>query len=255
MIVRFHDRALVLRRIPFQEASLVVHLLTRAQGARSVIARGVRKRKGPERASLAGFHTIDVRGYCRSACALGTLVHADIVRGRHRLRETPLALAAAQVIQEMLYRYVPQGAPHIDLFDHAETILDRLDAGQDPLALLAFMQGVTLRAIGYGWRVDCCVGCGGTAALGYFSVRRAQTVCQPCGQPYADHIPALDDDERRVMAAAGWSDDFSRLAPGQRLNLFHIGSRCLSRFGGHILDAERLFHQLLDARPPPNLPA
>ncbi|MBF0154014.1 MAG: DNA repair protein RecO [Magnetococcales bacterium] len=253
--MKFHDRALVLRRIPFQESSLVIHFFTRERGSQSLIARGIRSRKGPERATLAGFHTINIQGYCRSPQTLGTLLQTDIVHGRHRVREIPLAMAAAQVIQEMLYRHVPQGDAHTSLFDQVESALDQLDIGQNPLALLISMQGVTLRAIGYGWRTDACAGCGCEEALVYFSVRRAQTVCHACGLPYAKHLFSINAVERQAMTSLTLPNGLALLSPEEQLNLFRISSACFLRFGGYPIDSERYFRHLMGMEAQPNPPS
>ncbi|MBF0175357.1 MAG: DNA repair protein RecO [Magnetococcales bacterium] len=246
------DQALVLRRIPFQETSLVIHYFSRERGTQSVLARGIRSRKGSERAALAGFHTINILGHFHPAHALGTLLQTDIVRGRHSLREIPLAMASAQVIQEMIYRFLPPGDPHPELFDLTETVLDQLDAKQSPLALLAFIQGVTLRTIGYGWRTDSCAGCGHTEPLTFFSVRRAQTVCQTCGLPYTRHIFSISPAEHHAMATLDWPNGFAPLSPEEHINLFRISSAGLTRFGGRLLDAERHFRHLIGLEPLPD---
>ncbi|MBF0136618.1 MAG: DNA repair protein RecO [Magnetococcus sp. DMHC-1] len=243
--MQFRDLALVLRRTPYRDTSLVIHYLARDRGVQSVVARGIRTRKGAERATLAGFHTVNLLGVSRQSQTMGTLTQAEIIRGRHHLREVPLAMVAAQVIQEIIYRSIPPGAPHPEYFDQVETILDQLDTDQDPLGILAFFQGVTLRETGYGWRTDICVGCATDTQLAYYSVRQAQTVCQACGAPHADHLFSLNAAERQAMTTLNWSDHFVPLTPAERLNLFRIGSACLKRFGGHALNAELHFYHLL----------
>ncbi|MBF0625454.1 MAG: DNA repair protein RecO [Magnetococcales bacterium] len=235
--MRIHDQGLVLRRTPYGEASLVVQFFTRGQGVLGVLARGIRGRKRPERAALAGFHDLDLWAGRRAPAALATLTGVEIARPRHRLGRDGRATAAAQVIQEVLVRLLPPGDPHHRLFQYTAAALDRLDAGAEALALLGWWQGWALRELGFGWRLDACAGCGGPVTGGYFSVRRAQGVCPACGAPYRERLVPLSPALEQAMARLEWPGAFDILSPGERSRLFGIGSAGLSRFGGRRLSA------------------
>jgi len=55
------DDALLLRRIPFSESSLICHFLTQKHGRISLMVRGARKAKSPFRAALAPLHDVHIR--------------------------------------------------------------------------------------------------------------------------------------------------------------------------------------------------
>ncbi|MBF0460752.1 MAG: DNA repair protein RecO [Magnetococcales bacterium] len=186
--MRCSDDALVLRRTPFRETSLLLHFFTRQDGLLTAVARGVRAHSrsatAVDRAALAGFHTVAVSRYARSAHALATVTAVEIKHPRHRLWREAAAVLAAQVVQEILYRFMAPLEPNPAVFELLEWAWDRLDAGAKPLAVLGICQGRLVRALGYGWRTDCCAGCGRTEALGYFSAKRGQVVCDRCAAPY-----------------------------------------------------------------------
>jgi len=54
------DDALLLRRIPFSESSLICHFLTKEHGRISLMVRGARKAKSPFRAALAPLYEVQI---------------------------------------------------------------------------------------------------------------------------------------------------------------------------------------------------
>ncbi|OSM04307.1 putative DNA replication and repair protein RecO [Magnetofaba australis IT-1] len=192
----------------------------------------------------------------RRAEALATLQQAEIDAARHRLWRDARAGAAAQVMLEQVWRQVGEGDPHPRLFDDLDMALARLDAGVDPLTVLAIWQGRLLRALGFGWRADRCVGCGAEASLAFFSLKRNQTVCQSCGAPYADRLLQLDPGAQLLMRNLPWplapeahaGDDVAPSGIGLAAqNLYDVGALLLQRHGRRPTRARGLFHDLLTA--------
>ncbi|MEO5366530.1 MAG: DNA repair protein RecO [Magnetococcus sp. WYHC-3] len=185
------DRALVLRRIPRGEGTLVVHLLGASCGRMHLVARGARTPKSPLRGSLAGFHTLAVTGRWHPARDLGVLQGADVVVPRHGLMTSSRGLPVAQLLQEMAWRVALPQDPQPALFTLIGAALDRLECGADALAVAAAALQQGLALAGFGWQLQRCVGCGREAAAGYFSRKRLGLVCPACGAPYARHLQAL----------------------------------------------------------------
>ncbi|HXH64131.1 MAG TPA: DNA repair protein RecO, partial [Mariprofundaceae bacterium] len=101
------DRALLLRRIPYGDSSLVIHLLTEHHGVLSLMARGARRAKSPLRAALEPLYALSV-AWRAGRTGMGTLT--DIERHEPLL---PPALAGAGLqlvaLAAALYR---EGDPH-----------------------------------------------------------------------------------------------------------------------------------------------
>ncbi|MEO5348295.1 MAG: DNA repair protein RecO [Magnetococcus sp. YQC-3] len=259
--MRCSDDALVLRRTPFRETSLLLHLFTRQEGVLTAIARGVRatgrSAPGMERAALASFHTLFVTRHARSAQALSTLTGVEIRHPRHGLLHRAAALLAAQLMQEICYRFLPPQEASPDLFALLEWAWDRLDEEADPLSVLGIFLGRMLRGLGYGWRSDCCAGCGRREALRYFSVKQGQVVCAPCAAPYAGPgarallpHPAqtlffLGDSLYAVVQQLEWTTDFISLPPEEKAVLYRIGMASLLRLGKAALLADPPFRQMI----------
>ncbi len=135
------------------------------------MARGIRKsgRKGSvRRGALAGFHSVNLESRSRSLVAMGTLTNVEITTARRNIPSSAAALSAAQVFLEVAYRFSVAGDPRPDFMQTIESSLDLLDAGAEPLDLLALSLGVLIRSVGYGWRTDECAGCRGGEQLTFF---------------------------------------------------------------------------------------
>lgn len=78
------DHALLLRRIPFSDTSLVCHFLTRQHGRVALMARGARRAKSPFRGALEPLYTLSIR-WRVGRTGMGTLV--DVERGARLLSE------------------------------------------------------------------------------------------------------------------------------------------------------------------------
>lgn len=243
--MRLYDDALVLRRTPFRETSLIIHFFTRNNGLLTALAKGVRVTTRHSRAALAGFHTVSIGRQSRSMDALGTLIQVDVLCSRNHLIHSSQGLMAAQVVQETLYRYMPPLDPRPEVFELVEWSLDQLDAGQDPLSVAAICQGRLLRGLGYGWRTDCCVGCGVTEALNYFSVRRGQMVCKLCAAPYIQRLFFVDENVLDVMRSLEWSADYMLLCPSKKEILYRMAMDSLYFFGKRPLLSDQSFRQML----------
>ncbi|MBF0400027.1 MAG: DNA repair protein RecO [Magnetococcales bacterium] len=259
--MRWSDDALVLRRTPFRETSLLLHFFSRRHGLLSALARGVRAggraAASMDRAALAGFHTVVMGCQARSVQALATLTAVEIKQPRHRLMHGAAALLAAQVIQEALYRFMAPGEPNPGVFELLEWAWDQLDGAQEPLAVLGICQARLVRALGYGWRTDCCVGCGGQEGLRYFSAKRGQVVCNRCAAPYVQPILTaeaaqagpwlffLGDHLYAILQQLEWTPGFVALSVADKAVLYRIGMACLVWLGRTPLLSDAPFRQIL----------
>jgi len=151
-MAEIRDRALLLRRIPYGDSSLVVHLLTEQHGVLSLMARGARRTKSPLRAVLEPLYALSV-AWRPGRSGMGTLTDA----GRHALL-LPLEKAGAGLqlvaLAAGLYR---EGDPHgfAELHQALHLLASRPeDSG---LAAAAWQM---LIASGWVGDLEHCWGCG-----------------------------------------------------------------------------------------------
>ena len=246
--MRIQDEALVLRRTPFRENSLVVHFLTRNNGLLSAVARGVRRsgrRGGDGRGALAGFHTVGLESRSRSSGAMGTLTRIDMIKARQHIPASATALAAGQVLLEVAYRFSVAGDPRPDVMQLIESSLDLLDSGAAPLDVVALSLGTLISTVGYGWRTDECAGCRQQEQLVFFSIRRGQMVCQPCGEPYISRLVSVSGNMFKIMQKLAWPPPFGLLSVAEQALVYRIAISSLVKAGGKELLTDSPFRGLV----------
>ncbi|MBF0182087.1 MAG: recombination protein O N-terminal domain-containing protein [Magnetococcales bacterium] len=244
--MRIEDEALLLRRIPFRDASWVVVLLTRRNGTLTAAARDARRGRDEARAALSGFHSLRIDLRARGVQAMANLHRVEITRARHRLPFLPVASAAAQLLGEAVYRHVPPGdGRQEEVHGVLEGALDALDAGGEPLPVTAVALGRLAWRFGYGWRVDACAGCGGGEGQAmHFSLARGLAVCAGCAAPHARRPGVLPENVRRAMAVVEWPAAVERLPAGDIEWFYRMLVARLTVIGGRPLAADRVFRRL-----------
>ena len=167
------DRALLLRRIPYGDTSLVIHLLTEGHGVMSLMAKGARRLKSPFRAALEPLYDLSVR-WRPGRSGMGTLIDAE----RHALL-LPLAKACAGLqlvaVAAALHR---EGDPHG--FAELHRSLQVLAARPEDSGLAAAAWQMLIDS---GWVGDLehCWGCGSQPAdEGMVSWLSGQLCCGQC---------------------------------------------------------------------------
>ena len=172
-MAELQDRALLLRRIPYGDTSLVIHLLTEQHGVLSLMAKGVRRLKSPFRAALEPLYELTVR-WRPGRSGMGTLIDVE----RYALL-LPLAKAGSGLqlvaVAAALYREGdPQG------FGELYRGLQMLAARPEDSGLAAAAWQMLIDS---GWVGDLehCWGCGVELADdGMGSWLSGQLCCEHC---------------------------------------------------------------------------
>ena len=128
-MVTLHDRALLVRRTPFGESSLVVQACTRLHGRVHLIAKGAFRPTSRYYATLDWFDTLELEWSPPRLGELATLRAGSIVRRRATLPLEPACYRAAHAVLEQVE--LASRHEHADqaLFDAAERALERLELG------------------------------------------------------------------------------------------------------------------------------
>lgn len=174
-MAELNDRALLLRRIPYSDTSLICHFLTEQHGRITLMARGARRAKSPFRAALAPLYLLNI-SWRPGRTGMGTLV--DIDRGEMLLDESQsldgleLCAVASGLFQE--------GDPH----GYAE-LLKALSVMQQQAGDSALHSSVWQLLQLSGWVSDFghCWHCGEpvdeSLSMGWHA---CQLVCGSCGK-------------------------------------------------------------------------
>jgi DNA repair protein RecO (recombination protein O) len=184
---RHASEALLLRRVEYGEADLVLTLLTRKLGKLSALARGARKSSKRFGGVLEPMHTLAITLDERPGAELLTLSEAKLSVPRSKLLGSLAALEAAGKALSWVRRAAPPRTPEAEPYTVLTTLLDRLNDGahtEPPVIALAEAGLSLLSAFGWGIDFERCVRCGrGALPAQSASVDavRGGLVCRSCG--------------------------------------------------------------------------
>ena len=205
----------MLRRIPFGDSSLVIHLFTATRGRVPMLVKGAFRPKSPYFGSLDLLDRVEIEILTRKESAMSLPGEFRFVTSHRRLRgrlaELAVALYSAELIDAVLAE-----APQPQLFARFQDWLEELDSerirsnAELASALVAFELGF-LEDLGLQPAFERCAGCGkdlasAAGALG-ISVRAGGLVCEACRPRWTDSV--LFSREARSLAralAAGGGD-------------------------------------------------
>lgn len=198
------DDAIVLRRVEYGEADLIVTLLTRERGKLSALARGARRSKRRFGGALGLFTIASVELRRRAGAELWTLSGAAPARVFPELSADLTALSHGSYGTELVRELVPAEQPEERLFALLVELYEALRAGASTSMLRAFELAL-LGAIGLAPVLDRCVACGGDdlARGGVLDPDRGGAVCASCAaRSRSLGVRPIDDDARRFLATA-----------------------------------------------------
>lgn len=153
--------ALVLRRFPFGESSLVVHLLTPVDGRVALLAKGAYRPKSGFFAVFDLFDTLAVGWNGKRGSELGLVARAEIRTRRPTLGLDLERYRAALALLELAGLTAREEHEERELFRWLECGLDLLQAGRVPPALVSVASDLALlRSNGLAPALEQCASCG-----------------------------------------------------------------------------------------------
>ena len=175
--------AIVLRRVAYAEADLVVTLLGSETGRVSALARGARKSSRRFAGGLGMAATGEAMLRERAGAELMVLESFDARDDRAGLGKDVAKAAHAAYAIELCDRLCPPRQPEKAVFAWLDEFLARLDAGSATAERLRVFELGLLRGLGIGPSLDRCVVCD-RGELGGEDVRwypdRGGVVCRNC---------------------------------------------------------------------------
>jgi DNA repair protein RecO (recombination protein O) len=204
---RITTQALLLRRVEYGEADLVLTLLTQKLGKVSALARSARKSMKRFGGSLEPMHTLLIELDERPGAELFTLLEAKLKVPRAKILTSLPAMEAAGKALSWARRAAPPRTPEEAPYDVLSTLLDRLAeaAGAEASAIALAEAGLSLLSA-FGWGIDFerCVRCGRQALpqqSASVDPARGGLICRSCGG--ARLRISAGSRERMARAAAG----------------------------------------------------
>jgi len=163
-VATYRDRALILKRYPFSESSLVIHVGTREHGRVHVMAKGAYRPTSRYYAALDLLDTLEIEWDESPRRELANLRAATIAQRRRSIPKNPSRWAAACSLLELADLAFRPSHPDESLYDLLEASLTALNdpASATDHILVAFELGF-LERLGLTPALEACAACGGPA--------------------------------------------------------------------------------------------
>ena len=204
---RREQPALLLRRFPFGESSLVLHILTPEAGRVALLAKGAYRPSSGFFAAFDLFDTLRLRWSSRPGQELGLVTRAQVHARRAALAEDLERYRAGLGLLELAQATAREGHEEHILFRWLEGWLDLLQAGQVPAGLVTIAAGLgLLRQNGLAPAFLACASCGATPGTRTgrvpFSTARGGRLCSACAALEHARGQALESLSLNVMRVA-----------------------------------------------------
>lgn len=177
--------ALVLRRFPYGESSLVLHALTPDEGRIALLAKGAYRQTSGFFAVFDLFDTLAVRWSARPHGELGLVQRATVERRRQRIAADLPRYRVALSALELAHHTAREGHEERALFRWLEGTLDLLQAGRARPELVAVAADLALlETNGLAPALERCASCGGRpterGGTAPFSAAAGGRLCATC---------------------------------------------------------------------------
>lgn len=198
------DEAVILRRVDYGEADLIITLLCRERGKISALARAARRSKRRFGGALGLFTVSEVELRRRPGSELWTLSAATPRDVFPEITADLAAIAHGSYATELVRELSAPEQPDEDVFDLLLELFAALRAGAVASRLRAFELRL-LSAIGLGPVFDRCAACGerDLSRGAVLDPHRGGAVCAGCAAASRTlGVRPLADDARQLLVAA-----------------------------------------------------
>lgn len=190
-------RTLILHRTPYSDSSLIVKGFCYDFGVQSFLVKSAKKENSPFRGALDPLAESELVFNDSGKSDLHFVREATLVEWFPELRKDLELSAMANVMAEILLRYMPAGMPQEMEFRYTEKALKLLERGPNKKDVLVRWMWHIADLSGYALSLDECVRCGKKIqdANGDFLFESGGAVCKDCrGQGEREHeFPFIED--------------------------------------------------------------
>ncbi len=203
---RFQEEALLLRRFPYGESSLVLHVLTPGVGRVALLAKGAYRPSSGFFAVFDLFDTLNVRWSTRSGQELGLVTRASVHRRRPNVAGDLERYRTGLGLLELAHLTGREGHDERELFGWLEGGLALLQAGRAAPALVATATDLRLlRANGLAPALGACASCAAPAERASrvpFSAPLGGRLCARCARAAGERRVTLESVPLNVLRVA-----------------------------------------------------
>lgn len=206
-------QAVILKRTPYKENDMILHVYTKEFGKMGIKARGVRKitsknAKACQEMMISEF-MVDVRK------GLSSLRKATPVHYLRHIKESLDSEIVGNYILEYYYRYIEENQPSLEEYEILINSLNALDQGYHPLYIYLLFNVFILKHNGVSIDVDGCVLCGSSQVVS-ISLSDGGFLCY-------DHLQQHRTYSKELLKAFRHIHKFSM----ENVDLLHIDSKVI----------------------------
>lgn len=187
--------AIVLRRYPFRETSVIVSCLTQHFGKIKGLIKGLRTHPNRHRSAMEVLTVNRIVFYDTHTSQIHLISQCELVKPLAGLQQDLDLTRAASFCVELTDAVTPLEEPQPAVYRLLSETLDRLAsqaAGRDAIRLHFIVR--LLRLAGFQPQLDVCTGCNGPVhAAGYWSAKQGGLLCHQCLHEDPKAEPALPE--------------------------------------------------------------
>ncbi|NLY95336.1 MAG: DNA repair protein RecO [Myxococcales bacterium] len=213
-LAEIETEALVLRKVEYGDADLILSLYTESRGRISAIARSARKSRKRFTGALDPGSLVLVRYRPKASGAMETLAQSSLVDAHVGVLTSLVRIEQMGRVLRLVEKLTPERLPDEEIFARVKHLLGQLDRGEagEP-EVLTFHLGL-LGRLGHAPELGRCVACGEEAPPGrpaYFDPRRGGIVSRRCGGGAmllsAEALDAMREALAGAEPAGPWSEE------------------------------------------------
>lgn len=153
----------ILKRTPYKENDMILHVYTKEYGKIGVLARGVRKMTSKNASATQEMMVSELTINLRKG--LSSLIKATAIDYLRHTKESIESEIIGNYILEYFYRYVEENMPEVKEYEMLMQALQAIERGYHPLLVYLMFNVFVLNHNGVSIDVDGCVVCGSTRVV------------------------------------------------------------------------------------------
>ena len=177
-----NSEALILNTHFYGDTSLICNLFTKEYGRLSIISRGARTLKSPNRAILQPAQFIDLHYYYKPGRNMQILKEASINKHFFAIHKNYKKIILSYNIIDIINQICKTENPNKIIFRLVKSVLDKIDICADSNIELyyIFFQLQLLKYLGYQPIIENCTQCGVLLQSAQYSFNLGQLTCPGC---------------------------------------------------------------------------
>lgn len=158
-------QAIILKRTPYKENDMILHVYTKEYGKIGVLARGVRKMTSKNARACQEMMLSELTIHLKKG--LSSLMKAVPIDYLRHIKESLESEIVGNYVLEYFYRYIEENHPILEEYRILYHALQALNQGYQPLLIYLIFNVFILKHNGVALDVDGCVVCGSTKVVSF----------------------------------------------------------------------------------------